>query len=93
MGDLPAYGQWSNYPTYCTYKWLTNGQLEDDVAKAVVFSAQHGEYLLKKYVTDLVTADLVENGLKDGCAVDLLDWSLSNVDWLELGDGLIEALA
>ena len=82
---------WSNYPTWCVNLWLTNdNQGLLDQAKEVLANSldrYNAEDNLRDMISELAYAKVRGN---NGLTNDLMAFTLSYVNWLEIIDSFID---
>jgi len=95
MGDQ-TYNGWANYPTWCVNLWLGN-----DEGLYREASERASEWRRTTAAPRLPLADDLKSWVRDelapdlgaSFAADLLGYALDQVDWLEIADAWLEAVA
>lgn len=79
MAEHEGYNGWRNYPTWATYTWLSNDEVDYHTSGAVVAHAGdpvRGGKDLREWVEE--RSPLVDSA---GLYHDVLGWALQIVDW------------
>ena len=83
------YNGYTNYPTWNVALWIDNDEGMYDMAREVV--GQDFEYDFQREVALKNMLDEFIPDLGASMQADLLGWALSNVNWIEIVDNLLEA--
>ena len=88
-----AYNGWSNYETWNVKLWMDNdGSDQYWNEQAEEIAKQYGKDNSASYLADMLKEEMNENApdLGASCFSDLLSAALSEVDWYEIAEAILE---
>ena len=97
MSDDNKYNGWSNYETWCVNLWLDNDEYSQNLLRSLAENAieeaqfdgsdkNHAVYECSKEICSHVEEGMPE---VEGVFADLLNSALSEVDWFEIAEYVV----
>ncbi len=91
------YNGWTNYETWCVNLWIGNDQGSEEQARELTLDAvsRHGKEDAPWHLADELKSWITDEAPDLGATLyaDLLGAALSEVDWVEIAEGYLDAYA
>jgi hypothetical protein len=92
-----TYNGWTNYETWCVNLWIGNDQGSEEQARELTLDAvkRHGKDDAPWHLADEFKGWITDEAPDLGATLyaDLLGAALSEVDWVEIAEGYLDAYA
>lgn len=90
--DDKTYNGWANYETWVTALWMENEQNDYQATRELASEYKSQEvYLLADALKEYVNENMI-NTDRAGLAADLVNAALSEVDWMEIAQNLVDEM-
>ena len=89
-----GYNGWTNYETWLVMLWIDNGDRDyfDDMTRNVLDDTErdNANYPLSRMLEEHFENEAADGSMSAGLFSDMLNASLSRVNWAEIADSLLD---